>query len=71
MLRYSNLAHTRIENPKINAFLHDVIRVCENHGLSLSHEDKHGAFEVVKFSTDNNNWLFEAIDGTDFCLKTQ
>lgn len=39
----------RVENPRIDAFLAEIETVCEKHGLSISHEDGHGAFEVVDY----------------------
>jgi hypothetical protein len=49
-----------VKNPKIDAFLRDVIEVCRRHGLSISHED--GAFMVESFSEDNAKWLMGAHD---------
>ena len=52
------------ENPRVDAFLAEIEAVCEKHGLSLAHEDVHGAFIVVDF-TDGRAGLFEnAHDGT-------
>jgi hypothetical protein len=34
--------------------------VCRRHGLSLSHEDCHGAFIVENYSKDNIEWLKDA-----------
>jgi hypothetical protein len=39
----------QVENPRIDAFLAEIETVCERHGLSISHEDGHGAFEVVDY----------------------
>lgn len=54
----------KIRDPKIDAFLDDIIGVCKKHELSIAHEDGHGAFLVEKFSEANTKWLFEAIDET-------
>ena len=60
---------THGENPKIDAFLHDIMMVCNKHKLILSHEDHHGAFEVVDLTpqTRENNgaWLMDAHDCTE------
>ena len=32
-----------------------IIRVCQAHQLWLSHEDKHGGFEITR--TDTTDWL--------------
>lgn len=42
------------------AFLHDIENVCRAHGLSLSHEDGHGAFIVEPLSKYNLEWLRDA-----------
>lgn len=46
------------------AFLADVLAVCRKHERSLSHEDCHGAFMVVKYNDSDARWLWEA--GADF-----
>jgi len=53
------------ENPKIDAFLEDVIAVCRKHGLTISHEDTHGAFVIEVASEDSGEWLLHAVDDTD------
>lgn len=45
MKRWSN--NGEIENPKIDASLEEIWKVRKRHGLAISHEDSHGAFEVV------------------------
>jgi hypothetical protein len=42
---------------KIRDFLDEISKVCIKYGLSLSHEDTHGAFEVEIYNKDLNNWL--------------
>lgn len=37
-----------VERPDVDAFIEDVIAVCERHGFSISHEDGHGAFEIER-----------------------
>jgi hypothetical protein len=41
-------------------FLNEIRQVCKKHGLSISHEDKEGAFEIENFSQDNIDWLMNA-----------
>lgn len=60
MKHWSNAAGSFIEAPEIDAFLADVFAVCEKHGMWLSHEDLHGAFEIVTEST--KYWLSAASD---------
>jgi hypothetical protein len=47
---------------KIAAFIEDVVAVEKKHGLSLSHEDGHGAFMVEEHSEGNEEWLKAARD---------
>jgi hypothetical protein len=49
---------------RVDAFLEEVIAVSKKHGLSISHEDRHGAFEIEKFSESNASWLRAALDAT-------
>ena len=49
----------------IAAFLADIERVCREHGLCLSREDRHGSFLVLPLDEDTLNWLRSAqeVDG--------
>lgn len=50
-----------IDTPKTVAnFFEEIEAVCKKHGYSISHEDRHGAFIVEKFSSDNIGWLKDA-----------
>ena len=49
---------------RIKAFLDEIQAVCEKHGLSLGHEDDHGAFLVEEYSAHNQRWLRHAHDET-------
>lgn len=51
-----------VESPKVDKFLLDVLKVCEKHGMSISHEDSHGGFEVVNFDEECVSWLWGASD---------
>jgi len=62
--RLKSGAQKRVSNPAIDSFLADIVEVCKQHGLSLSHEDHHGAFEVEEFDEGNIEWLLEANDAT-------
>ena len=46
------------------AYLDDLIQIGRKHGLSLSHEDGHGAFVIEKLDAFNEAWLKNAQDGT-------
>ncbi len=52
------------EDSKIDLFLEDVKEVCKKHGLSISHEDWHGCFEIEEYSDKNIKWLFNASNRT-------
>lgn len=45
---------------EMESFLNDIVGVYKKHGLSLGHEDSHGAFRVENFCQDNVDWLFGA-----------
>lgn len=53
-------------NSAVDAFIDDVIDVCKKHGMSIAHEDNHGAFIIEDYSDINIEWLENAdvdIDG--------
>lgn len=52
----------RGEAPEVDAFIADVIAVCRRHGMSIGHEDGHGAFKIEDFDDSNSQWLGEAFD---------
>ena len=51
----------RIAAPEIDAFIEDVLAVCRKHGMSIGHEDSHGAFEIVRrLDAECADWLRNA-----------
>lgn len=56
------------ENPKIDAFLAEILEVSKKHGMLISHEDSGGAFEIVainpKTEKSHISWLMGAHDRT-------
>ena len=44
----------------VSKFYEDIEKVCREHGMSISHEDGHGAFIVESFSEENLWWLKSA-----------
>jgi hypothetical protein len=52
------------ENAAVDAFLAEVVEVCRKHGMSISHEDGQGAFQVRDFNEPDAEWLKEATDKT-------
>jgi hypothetical protein len=65
MERWNRDTYKNVENPKIDAFLQEVIEVSIKHGFSIAHEDSHGAFIVEAAYKPNFDWLMEASDGTE------
>lgn len=49
-----------VEETKIDLFLHEIDIVCQKHGLSISHEDRHGAFEIERYNDSLREWLNDA-----------
>lgn len=47
-------------SPEVLEFLQKVVDLCAENGFSLSHEDRHGSFEVVPYNDDCTNWLLAA-----------
>ena len=52
------------DEKEVAAFVAEVIAVCRRHGLAISHEDHHGAFEVVPYNDHDVAWLERAINET-------
>ncbi len=47
-----------IETPqRVKAFFEEIEKVCQKHGLSISHEDGHGSFIINEFDKDDIEWL--------------
>lgn len=65
MKRWNGTVGAHVDNANIDNYLADIIAVGVKHGLSLSHEDGHGAFEVQKRLAFNDRWLTMAHDSTD------
>lgn len=47
-------------NARVRAYLRDLAEVGERHGLSLGHEDSHGAFIVRRRDQSGDEWLLDA-----------
>lgn len=45
---------------KVEAFKEAIAQVCREHGLSISHEDQHGAFLVDNWSKVLEGWWLDA-----------
>lgn len=55
-------AHVEMPD-RMRKFLEEIDEVSRKHGLSISHEDGHGAFIVEEYDESNIDWLFEAYKG--------
>jgi hypothetical protein len=50
-----------VQSPeKVEKFLDAIERLCRIHGLSIGHEDGHGAFVIEKYNDHNLQWLRQA-----------
>jgi hypothetical protein len=52
------------QTDKTKQFLAEVVEVCRKHGLSIAHEDEHGAFVVKPYSEGYAEWLLDAVEDT-------
>jgi hypothetical protein len=52
------------ESERIEVFLNAIEQECRRHGLSIAHEDSHGAFEIVEFNEPDLEWLRGAKDSS-------
>lgn len=63
MKRWDCNVSERVEDPKVDAFLDEIIAVCRKHEMVLGHEDSHGAFTVTKRvpRSDDEGWIHGAM----------
>jgi hypothetical protein len=61
---WDGLTRKFINTPKemVN-FINDIDEVCKKYGLSISHEDGHGAFIIEEYDEHNIKWLRDATKG--------
>lgn len=45
---------------KIDSFLDELESLYRKYGLSIAHEDNHGAFIIERFSDENLQWIMNA-----------
>lgn len=48
------------KQPAVEAFIADILEVYKKHGLSIAHEDNHGAFMVEDYYEYNVDWIKQA-----------
>lgn len=46
----------------IQDFINAIEQVCREHGLTIGHEDQHGAFLIRQFSEADIEWLRDAVE---------
>ncbi len=59
-MHYDNNLKEYVKVPDVDAFIEALVVVCQRYGMSLEHEDQHGAFIVTHYRDDNIQWLREA-----------
>lgn len=60
MKRWNKNQSKDIEYPAIDDFLKEIIEICKKYNFSISHEDRHGGFEIELYDEKNIDWLLEA-----------
>lgn len=58
--RWSTKDGNFLEVPRADALIAEIIEVCKRHGLAISHEDGHGAFEIEPYDDFYAEWLHSA-----------
>ena len=61
--RWDDKTSRIITSDAIDKFVREIELVCKKHGLSISHQDGHGAFIIEDFYPDNISWLKNASRG--------
>lgn len=69
MKRFITGLHDYSHRPEIDEFLKEIDEICKKHKMSISHEDGHGAFEVVWYNENCTEWLMNAHDGRSYKNK--
>ena len=45
------------EDPRIDEFIADIVKVCQKHNLAISQQHKQGLFEIVDLDEIYIDWL--------------
>ena len=63
MLLFNN-SYGREEPSKKDAekFIDEILEICKKHNISISHEDCHGAFMLLKFDQLDIEWLRQSLE---------
>ena len=57
MKRWHKGANVNLENEKVDKFIEEILAMCKKHGMSISHEDRHGAFIIENYDEHYVEWL--------------
>lgn len=58
---WDNQKQEHVVTPQeMSNFLSEIEEVCKKHGLSISHEDYHGSFQVMEYDEKYISWLKRA-----------
>lgn len=61
MVRFVCELGRETHTPKVDAFLVEIEAVSRRHGMSIGHEDGHGAFQIhTEVNEDSLRWLMAA-----------
>ncbi len=64
MKRWNVKEKKQTEDICIDVFLEEIERICREYDLSISHQDGHGAFKIVRFDESTLEWLKGAENDT-------
>ena len=71
MNRWHDGSDERKENKQVDAFIEDLFKLYEKHGMSISHEDYHGGFKIDVLDDYNKNWIKQASVTEELEEKTE
>jgi hypothetical protein len=60
--RFNSQIKDFVENKEVDSFINEILTVCKKHGMSISHEDTHGGFSIVKYKDSYAEWFLNAHD---------
>lgn len=52
---------------KLKAFYCELDKLCKEYGVSISHEDSQGGFEIEEYDVGYMNWMMDAHIHNDVC----
>jgi len=57
MIRWDIINAKDVDNENVDLFIEDIKKVYLKHGLTISHEDEHGAFIIENYNDENIRWI--------------